>query len=148
MTLDISRLQALHDAATPGEWVAYDPGDGTARLYGAVQDPEDCDDEQGGQLLWKGVGPKPGYYSAAVYMERADGELIVAARNALPALLAVVAERDKLAAKIKTMRMIADSGSPTLTCYESEIDPEGGVYMSVVVDHILDRILTALDGAA
>lgn len=62
--------QALEPGTTPGPWEAYDPGDGTARMYAGEGDNarpliHDCDD-----TTW---------CSSGVYFDRADGDLIAAA---------------------------------------------------------------------
>lgn len=69
--------QALEPGTTPGPWEAYDPGDGTARMYaGEVEEA---------RPLLHGIGD-PGYTSC-VYFTRQDGELIAAA----PDMLATIA---------------------------------------------------------
>lgn len=92
MTVDVARLQALLDAATDGPWVAM----GT--VMGVDVGKCTC-----------GGGPS-GYYGHEQYCgiegplladsRHEDTELIAAMHDALPALLAVVAERDKLAALV------------------------------------------------
>ena len=37
------KARALLDAATPGPWEAYDPGDGTARLYSYANGADEAD---------------------------------------------------------------------------------------------------------
>lgn len=63
MTIYDRARDALNNA-TPGPWEAYDPGDGTARLYGGDN-----------QHLVKAVSSAHPAIAAQVYLERADGEL-------------------------------------------------------------------------
>ena len=96
--VDLDRLQALHEAATPGPWarrgdvsIEADPDGFTEVLIpGAVRCGSYC---LGG--------------SSDIEVESADLDLIVAMRNALPSLLAEVralrAERDRTDAALQEM---------------------------------------------
>ncbi|MGP9720946.1 hypothetical protein [Corynebacterium sp. AOP40-4SA-5] len=61
--------RALEPGTTPGPWEAYDPGDGTARLYAGEGDDS--------RLLLHNVDSDP--HTACVYFTREDGELMAAA---------------------------------------------------------------------
>ncbi|MGP9622549.1 hypothetical protein ACT3S7_06160 [Corynebacterium sp. AOP34-AQ2-28] len=67
MTPETAR--ALEPGTTPGPWEAYDPGDGTARLYAGEGDDS--------RLLLHNVDSDP--HTACVYFTREDGELMAAA---------------------------------------------------------------------
>lgn len=85
--IDLNELDELYNAATPGEWEAYNPGDGTRRLY-----TNDGSDD--GARLVKVIG---GHGSSA-YLEAHDGDLIAALHNAYPALAKFV--KDVLDAEV------------------------------------------------
>ena len=86
--IDLDRLQALHDAATPGPWEAVDCDNGKALL-------------QRPHLLPRKVG------HSTELSPGADSFLIVAMRNALPALLAEVRalreERERTEAALRRL---------------------------------------------
>lgn len=67
MTPETAR--SLEHGTTPGPWEAYDPGDGTARMYAG--EGEDS------RLLLHNVDSDP--HTACVYFTREDGELMAAA---------------------------------------------------------------------
>lgn len=74
-------LSLLSDPGlTPGPWEAYDPGDGTARLYGDMETcpcPDVDEDARGVRLFHRVGGSVPA--EAMAYMSRPDGELAAAA---------------------------------------------------------------------
>lgn len=75
----LERLDALEKAATLGPW-----------------ESDDADNGKGGQLVYSddhGIGE---YETLALTVNPSDGVLIAAARNALPALLAVARAADEL----------------------------------------------------
>lgn len=61
--------QALDPGTTDGPWEAYDPGDGTARMYAG--------EGEEAKLLLHNIDSDP--HTACVYFTREDGELIAAA---------------------------------------------------------------------
>lgn len=77
MTITPDHAKALLDGATPGPWEAYDPGDGTARMYAG-------EGEEARPLLHN-VDNDP--HTECVYFTLQDGELIAAA----PDMLATIA---------------------------------------------------------
>ena len=79
LTPDLAELRRLAEAATPGPWAAR---------YGVSWEARVC----------ATTG------SLADVNSTANAELIVAAVNALPALLDAAAERDELAAKVERVR--------------------------------------------
>ena len=108
--VDLDRLQALHEAATPGPWARR--GDVSIKA-----DPNGFSDV----LI---PGPvRCGRYclggSSDIEVESSDLDLIVAMRNALPALLAEVralrAERERTEA---ALREIASLGESIVKCRE------------------------------
>lgn len=95
--LNIAELRRMHEAATPGYW-QYDDG---------VTDGEGTPDAERGKAAWitakgnvliaepSGCDPKEPCVPSLAEMD-ANGKFIVAARNALPALLDAAEERDRL----------------------------------------------------
>ena len=89
-TPDVAELRRLAEAATPGPWSLTD---GDPAMSG-----------QHWTIRRQGV---PGIrISGFTYGFNGDAELIVAAVNALPALLDAAAERDALAAKVERVRAL------------------------------------------
>lgn len=70
MTITPDQAKTLLDAITPGPWEAYDPGDGTVRLYAGER-------EKSSQLLRDVDGSA--WRCALVYFDKPDGELLAAA---------------------------------------------------------------------
>ncbi len=89
MVLNVDELTALLDAATPGPW-ATDSGQCCTYLTAAVEGGSATDENEN---------------IAEVFSVRdgADAGLIAALRNAAPALIAAVRERDALRAAVATM---------------------------------------------
>ena len=95
MTSREAEIQARLDAATPGPWEVYDPGDGTARLW-TVRDNED-DAER---LIHEPIG----------YLDWDNGELIANAPADLAYLLARVATLEAQVAAVRGA--LPDSDEP------------------------------------
>ena len=83
MTPDLAELRRLAEAATQGPWAARYGVSWEARVCATTGSLADVD-------------------------STANAELIAAAVNALPALLDAAAERDALAAKVESVRALAD----------------------------------------
>ena len=90
LTPDLAELRRLAEAATPGPWAAR---------YGVSWEARVC----------ATTG------SLADVNSTANAELIVAAVNALPALLDAAAERDALAAKVERVRELHKSSGDAET---------------------------------
>ena len=90
MTSREAEIQARLDAATPGPWEAYDPGDGTARLW-TVRDNED-DAER---LIHEPIG----------YLDWNNGALIANAPTDLAYLLTRVAELEAQVAAVRELHV-------------------------------------------
>ena len=89
-TPDVAELRRLAEAATPGPWAAR---------YGVSWEARVCTTTG----------------SLADVDSTANAELIVAAVNALPALLDAAAERDALAAKVERVRELHKSSGDAET---------------------------------
>ncbi|MEU4296413.1 hypothetical protein [Kitasatospora aureofaciens] len=102
--LDLDAIAARCDAAAPGPWTLHDDLDGQGypgHLW-VVQNPTDGPDEN---RIVISVG------------DRADGELVAAARQDVPALLARVreleAETERLRDVLKRTQDLAETDPPT-----------------------------------
>ena len=98
----LAELRRLLDEATPGPWHAWDRGIGYEVHTEVEHNPIRCDPLNSGFRETFG-GP--------------DAQLIVAAVNALPALLDAAAERDALAEAVERVRALPVG------------PPSGGFYM-------------------
>lgn len=78
--LDLDALEALERAATPGPWQYTDDEDSAAGAM-LIEALTKSADGKWYQMVWRGCG------SSGEVQEDADGEFIVAARNALPELI-------------------------------------------------------------
>lgn len=112
--IDLEALEALTEAATPGPWWFEDSAM-CWRLHGVAgvipAQPPIPEQVINHQIL---KAPKSGTPYAEYWPSEADGELIVAARNALPGLLEELRQlreqRDGTAGKEKIMSVILQRG--------------------------------------
>jgi hypothetical protein len=87
--LDLAALQALTDAATPGPWAYY--GEDVWLNVSAAELAAYDADPAGAPDPWE-FEPQPTHLSYGDWRSPADAEFIAAARTAVPALLARVAD--------------------------------------------------------
>ena len=119
----LAELRRLLDAATPGPWSSHDHG------FPGQDEPSSIVIYSGERFDWEEVthGEAAVAWTGWDSQEAIDAALIVAAVNALPALLDAAAERDRLAEAVERVRAL--HGPRVLqvlgaTCFAEECDHE------------------------
>ena len=125
-TPDVAELRRLAEAATPGPWEAFGAVDGRRgeRWLGVTTDMRAIESARAGDVF------------AAQDCTRQDALFIAAANPAV--VLALLAERDALAAKVERVRALADEWT-----YNGEFGWDDGSHA-----YGTDCVVQALDYAA
>ena len=122
-TPDVTELRRLLDAGTPVPWAQGDPAFGGRNAQCVVS----ISSEAMGRDV---MGPmlRPALF---------DVELVVAAVNALPALLDAAAERDRLAAAVEAVRSLATEWATQPNDYDEDTEQQiedGGAILRALDD--------------